>query len=362
MLIAIDISQIIYDTGVSKYTKQLVRNLLEIDKKNKYLLFGGSLRRLGELKSFTKTLKGNFSTKFFLIPPTMANILWNNFRFPPIERLIGKVDVFHSSDWTQPPSKAYKVTTIHDLSFIKFPKSTNRKIYDTHKKRLKLVKEKVDSVISPSIATRDDLVAFGIERKKIAVIPEGPFFKKVDKEKVAKVKSKYKIHDKYLLAVGVRPRKNTNRIIEAFHLAAAGEGIKLVIVGHPTGIKTKDDRGLRFTGYINDDDLQALYTGAEALVYPSLYEGFGIPILDAFNCETPVVTSNISSMPEVAGNAAVLVDPESTDSIVQGIKEALSKKKTLVKKGLIQVNKFTWRKTAEETLKVYEKLNQIEIL
>ncbi|KKQ96568.1 MAG: hypothetical protein UT23_C0029G0007, partial [Candidatus Woesebacteria bacterium GW2011_GWA1_39_12] len=107
MKIAIDISQSIYGTGVSWYTRSLVENLLTLDDQNEYLLFGGSLRRLGELRKFAKG-------KYYPIPPSLADFIWNRLHVLPIENLIGEVDVFHSSDWTQPPSKAFKVTTVHD--------------------------------------------------------------------------------------------------------------------------------------------------------------------------------------------------------------------------------------------------------
>ena len=121
MKIGIDISQVIYGTGVSTYTENLVKALLLQDKKNEYLLFGGSLRRRADLKTFVSELKGNFESKFFPIPPTLGDILWNRLHILPIEKLVGDLDVFHSSDWTQPPSKAFKVTTVHDLIPLKFP-------------------------------------------------------------------------------------------------------------------------------------------------------------------------------------------------------------------------------------------------
>ncbi|MGB6839152.1 MAG: glycosyltransferase family 1 protein, partial [Microgenomates group bacterium] len=126
----------------------------------------------------------------------------------------------------------------------------------------------------------------------------------------------------------------------------------LVFIGHLFE-KIEQRRGVRFVGHVSIDELPVFYSGAEALVYPSLYEGFGLPILEAFACRTPVVTSNISSLPEVAGGAAELVDPYDTDSIAEGIRAALGRRKGLIKKGLKRVEDFSWEKTAKMTLEVY---------
>lgn len=263
---------------------------------------------------------------------------------------------FHSSDWTQPPSKAFKVTTVHDLAPIKFPKFHHPRIVSVHRRRLKWVKKEVDRIIVPSRTTKEDLEKQGVESKRVRIVPEASVHSAVEKNEVKKIKRKYKISDKYLLVVGVNPRKNIKRIMQAYDLVRAGENLKLVLVGQPSHIKVEERRGVRIVGHVDDKELSALYTGAEALVFPSLYEGFGLPILDAFVCQTPVVTSNFSSMPETAGEAAVLVDPQSVDSIVEGIKTALKEKKDLVKKGLKRAKEFSWEKTAQETLEVYDEV------
>lgn len=355
MKIAIDLSQIIYGTGVSHYRENLARNLLKVDKENEYVFYGGSLRRLGELKASIEALaQGRATTKVFPISPLMGDAIWNKMHVGQIEWLIGKVDVLHSSDWTQPPTKSFKVTTVHDLAPLKFSRYTDPKVVAAHKARLKWVAKEVDRVIVPSVATKNDLLELGLDEGTIRVIPEAPNYSFISKKETERVKRKHKIFGNYLLSVGVNPRKNTERIIEAFHLAKAGENLKLVLVGHPNFIKIEEQRDVRILGHLEPTEVSALYSGAEALVYPSLYEGFGVPILDAFRCKCPVVTSNLSSMPEVAGGAAILVDPYSVNSIVDGIKKALSTRKTLIKKGLTRVKAFSWEETAKKTLGVYQ--------
>lgn len=354
MRIGIDVSQVVFGTGVSFYTRKLVKNLLKIDKQNEYVLFGGSLRRKKDLKRFAQELPGNFSTKFLPLTPSLADILWNRLYWGKIEWFLGKVDIFHSSDWAQPPTEAFTVTTVHDLSTFKFPRLAHPKVLKAHRRRLSRVIDNVDRIIVPSEATKADLLDLNVEEKRIRVIPEAPGgeYKPAKKSQIKKVKKEYKVSGGYLLAVGTNPRKNLERIVKAYEQVRAGKDLKLLIVGRKES-ELEVDRGIRYVGHVDDKKLATLYSGARALVYPSLSEGFGLPILQAFACGCPVVTSEVSSMPEVAGEAAVLVDPENLGSIVEGIETALRRRKSLIKKGKKEVKRFSWKKNAQETLKVY---------
>ncbi len=339
MKIGIDISQIVYSgTGVATYTKNLVEKLLEIDKKNEYVLFGSSLRR---------RQKG-----FWPFPPTFLDLLWNQLHILPVENLIGKIDVFHSSDWTQPPTKAKKVTTIHDMVVYKFPHASHKNIVSVQKRRLGWVKKECDVVIAVSESTKKDIVEIlGIKEEKIKVVYEAArsFFKKSPKKYVGKP---------YILAVGTRePRKNLDRLVKAFKSLNLKD-VDLLIAGkHGWG---KDIQGVKTLDYISPEGLVEFYSGAACFVYPSIYEGFGIPILEAFSCGCPVVTSNISSMPEVGGRAAIYADPLSISDIAEKIKYVLdlssSKRKELTERGISQAEKFSWEKAAKETIKIYEEV------
>lgn len=359
MKIGIDISQVVYGTGVSFYIRNLVKNLLSLDRKNEYLLFAGSLRQtalLKEVKQDVGCKREKCYSKFLPFSPKIANILFNKIHFIPIELLVGNLDVFHSSDWVQPRSKAFKVTTIHDLSPIFLPKLTPKSIVKTHKLRLRRVFEEVDRIIVPSEFTKNELLRLGFSNGKIRVIYESAgeaFIPKSPKE-VQKIKHKYKIRGKYILAVGIGERKNTQGLIKGYELARAGKELTLVIVGKPEeSLETK--RGVRYVETLdNDEDLAFLYSGAQALVYPSFYEGFGLPILQGFACNCPVVTSNLTSMSEIAGGAAILINPEDPSSISEGIKKALSAPKTYINKGKKRIKDFSWKRTAQQTLKVYQ--------
>jgi len=359
MRVAIDLSPIIYGTGVSKYRENLVKNLLKMDSENEYVLYGGSFRQIQNLKFKIQNIVQNYNNAksiVYPIPPRLANIIWNKLHILPIEKLVGQVDLIHTSDWAEPPSSSKKITTIHDLVPIVLPRFTPKIIVDTHKERLKWVQRESLKIIVPSNATKEDLIKLGFEENKIAVIYEAPNLSKASAAEVKVVRQKYSIREDYIIMIGTNPRKNIERAINGYHLSKHGKNLKLIIVGENKGLKIKDERGVRFLGYVPDADLSPLLTGASLLLFPSLYEGFGIPILEAYTCNVPVVTSNISCMPEAAGGASILVDPYDVNAIADGIKEALSKPKTLITKGLKVVANYSWQKNAEETLGVYKEV------
>lgn len=166
MRICIDISQIVYGTGVSTYTRKIAENLLKIDNGNEYKLFAGSLRRKKDILEIFP------QAKVFQFPPTVADFVWNRMHLLPIEKFVGKIDVYHSSDWAQAPSTAFKVTTVHDLYPFKFPRLINPKVRDVHRRRLWWVIKEADRIIVPSESTKKDLLLIGGKEEKIRVIPE----------------------------------------------------------------------------------------------------------------------------------------------------------------------------------------------
>ena len=348
MKVAIDISQIVYGTGVSTYTENLAKSLLKIDSEDDFTLFAGAFRRRGDiLQVFPKA-------RVFPIPPTLADVIWNRLHVLPIEKLIGSIDVFHSSDWAEPPSSAFKVTTVHDLYPLKFPKMVHPKILEVHKRKLYWVMRESKRVIVPSQSTKKDLVELGVAEDLVRVIPEAPSFSKATGAEVVSVKKKYQIQGDYLISIGVTELKNIKRMVEAFHLSTAGKELKLILVGRPSDTQIEPERNLRILGHVPQNDLKALLTGSRGLIFASLYEGYGIPILDGFACGVPVVTSDTGSMPEVAGDAAVLTDPYDIDSIKAGIEEVLRGPKSFIEKGEKRVKEFSWEKTARQTLEVYK--------
>lgn len=332
--VGMDISQIAHQGGVAVYTENLALNLEKIPGlEMKYFYSSLRIPYRGKLKNI----------KSHRLPPTLFEMLFNRWRNISIEKFIGPVDIFHSSDWTQPPSKAKKVTTFHDLIPIKYPDWSHPKIIEVFKRRLKLVEREIDIVIAVSESTKKDLMKIShIPPEKIKVIYEGveEYFKPQSQEEIGKFKSKYNLPDKFVLAVGgVGKRKNIDRIKEA------SKGYNLIILGQDIQIQR--------------EELPLLYSSAGCLVYASLYEGFGLPVLEAMACGTPVITSDTSSMPEVGGEAAVYVDPLSVENMQKKLKIIFNDKElreNMVKKGLERAKQFSWEKAAHDTAAVYRKL------
>ncbi len=329
--VGFDISQLAHLGGVSVYTQNLAENLLKINDLE-MVFFYSSLR-----KPYQGALK---NVKSFRLPPTVFEVLFNRVRTTKIEKFLGDLDIYHSSDWVQPPSSARKITTYHDVVPLKYPHWSHPKIVSVNRRRLKIVEKEIDIVIAVSKSTKKDLLEVSkIPEEKIKVIYEGveDKFKLQKNEYLEEFRKKYNLPKEFLLAIGgIGERKNLKRIKEAcknYNLIVLGEDIQ-----------------------ITREELPLLYASARVLVYASLYEGFGLPILEAMACGTPVVTSNVSSMPEVAGNGAVLVDPKDVESIKEGIKKALDKRDELIKKGLIRAKEFSWEKCAKETVQVYKEL------
>ncbi|MBI2327782.1 glycosyltransferase family 4 protein [Candidatus Curtissbacteria bacterium] len=374
MRIGIDISQVVHGTGVSGYTSQLVENLAKIDKKNQYILFGASARAIGKFNDLKEKLKDhpNFRFKIVPIPPTILEILWNRLHILPVEKFIGQVDIFHSSDWTQPKIQSQvtkKVTTVHDLVVYLFPSSVHPKIIAVQKRRLNLVKKEVDIILADSQTTKVDLVKFlqvKEEKIKVVYLAASGEFKPQDEDQISQILQKYKIKKPYLLSVGTHePRKNIQKLLDVFELIVQkNPGFSLVLVGkygwgpNLEGYHTGEN--VIWTSFVPKEDLISLYSGCRVFVYPSLYEGFGLPVLEAMACGAPVVTSNNSSMAEIARDAAILVDPRNETQLQRAIEMVLSLNlenyQKMVRASLDRARRYSWIKTARETLKVYEEV------
>ncbi len=333
--VGMDISQLAHRGGVATYTQNLASQLFQIDDLEMvYLYF--SLRKpyLGNLKNVKK----------YRLPPKLFEMLFNRWRNISIEKFLGFLDIFHSSDWTQPPSKAIKVTTVHDLVAIKYPEWSYPQIVDVHTRRLKLIEREIDCVIAVSESTKKDLMEVSkIPEKKIKVIYEGPTmnFQKASQIQIKEFREKYDLPQRFILAIGgIGERRNLERI------KVASSGYHLVIAGQTIP-------------WLNLDELGLLYQSASVLVYCSLYEGFGLPIVDAFYSGLAVITSKVSSMPEVAGDAALLADPYSVEDIQKKIKivmEDTEMRRELIAKGSSRAKLFSWEKCAEQTAAVYRRL------
>ncbi len=358
--IGIDVTAGIYSgTGVASYYRSLVPELIKQGKNCEFVLLGYAMRRFSDLKLANK--------KFFL-PPRLMEILWNKLHVVPVEVFTGDLDVFHAWDYLQPPvRKAKVVTTIHDLTTIKFPLYHHESTVEAQNSRLRWVRREADIILADSLATKRDIVdLLGIPENKVKVVylAAGEQFKKFkdqsEKLKVAeieRIRKKYGIDGEYFISVGtLEPRKNLKRVIEAFgQLSTINH--QLVIVGRAGwGENLPQANNVKLLGLVMDEDLPGLYAGAAGLIYPSLYEGFGLPVLEAMTVGCPVLTSDRGSLEEIAGKAAVLVDPENLESIVWGIESLIKDREKLIVRGLKRAKNFSWKKTAAETLSIYKSL------
>lgn len=373
MIIGIDVSSVAYQTGVSNYTLNLVKNLVDIDQKNHYKLFYSSLRLPLPPEIINLKSNHNVSIYHFRLPPTLLQILWNRLHLFPIELFIGKCDIFHTSDWTQPPTlKAKTIATIHDLTPFLYPQWHHPKVINAHRHKMYWAIKECFRFICVSQNTKNDLINLfpSLDSQKIKVIYEAAetkysqFLKKnppEQKKQINSVKNQYGLQN-YILAQGTRePRKNLNRLITAFikfQKRNPHYNIDLAVTGkYGWGQDVKDNhKNIKIIGFIPEKNMVSLHAGAICLAYPSLYEGFGLPIVKSFSVGVPVITSNNSSLKEIAADGAILVDPVSADQISQAIEKIVLSPKLrhqLSLSGIKIAQKFSWTKTARQTLETY---------
>lgn len=290
------------------------------------------------------------------------------------DALLPQARLFHATEHLLLPLRGIPtVLTVHDLIFHHLPechKPLNRWYLNL---TMPLYCRRATHIIAVSEATRRDLMAlYGIEPSKIDVVYEAadPTFCVPPPAAVAAASARYGLPDRYLLFVGtVEPRKNLRRLLQAFgDLHAQRLVDALVIVGRRGWLyadffadleRLPARQAVLFPGYVPDGDLPAIYAGARALVLPSLYEGFGLPVLEAMACGTPVVCSRSSSLPEVAGEAALLIDPTDVQALEAGLASVLQDeavRQEMRTRGLVQAGRFTWQRAARETLAVYQRL------
>ena len=281
---------------------------------------------------------------------------WNRFEWPRVERATGPIDVCHSTVAVPAATRAPHVVTVHDVAFVHTPdRFTGHgvRVMTAGLDRCRVA----DLVLCPSTATADDLVRLGFDDDRIRVVPWGVEQVEVTADDLARVRSRFSLPERFVLAVGtLEPRKNLPRLAEA--VSRLDDDVPLVVAG-ATGwgdVTIDDDLDVRFVGFVPHGDLHALYSLATVFAYPSLEEGFGMPILEAMSTDTPVVTSRGGATEEAAGGAAVLVDPTDVDSIAGGVVEAMSRRDVLVGAGRSRVSSATWAASAAATAAAYREV------
>lgn len=360
MKIAIDVGAVPYGRGISRYTTNLVAALSKI-KNADLRLFGSSWRQKQLLKDFSVQTGLERQSVFWPYPPSVMQILWNDWHVASPESELGFPDIFHSWEYQPPLRNAALVSTIHDLAMLRFPETAHPELLRVHKSSWKRLKQEAKAIIAVSQSTKRDIVELlNIDESRVHVVLES-----LPKESKAAIKpqqiplqlAQLRIDRPYILFVGTtEPRKNLRRLIEAWK--PLSKDCDLVIAGAQGWESLPSLPHLKVLGQVNAMQLAALYAGARLFAYPSLYEGFGLPILEAFYYGAPVLTSNTSSMPEVAADAAAYCNPMEVESIRKGIEQGLQHRKKFIRAGNRRLEFFSWKKVAKETMQVYETARQ----
>jgi glycosyltransferase involved in cell wall biosynthesis len=354
--------------GNESYATNLIEALAQIDHTNRYTLFvtkAAAIERFADRWPNFKVQRTLPHTPLVRIPLTLSRELRRN-----------PVDLLHVQYTAPPFAPCPIVTTIHDLAFEHLPETFNRRSWMQMRLTVRLTARRAAHIITVSDYSRADIIrTYKIPPERITVTPEAAaesFFPVRNETELKRIRETYGIQENYILSLSsIQPRKNLVRLIEAYScLRGVRPEVKLpqlVLVGKRGWLEHETFRAaersalgneILFTGYVPESDLAALYSGADCFVYPSYFEGFGLPVVEAMQCGVPVIAGNRTSLPEVLGNAGVLFDPFDTQALVKSLTQVLGDpeyRAELSSKGLERARNFKWQKTAQMTLGVYER-------
>jgi glycosyltransferase involved in cell wall biosynthesis len=353
--------------GIGRYAVELLSGLVATDLENQYTLFYNRPEdaQVPTDLQHLPTITTLSSDKYWRFQTLLAHLFHRS-----QDLLYGSVDIFHATSNLLPNlSQIGTVFTLHDLIFQLYPTTHTRLNRWFLSLMMPIFLRKADHVIAVSNTTANDAIRlYNLNQDKMSVIYEGiaPHFQPVtDERRLQKIRIHYALPQRFIFFVGtLEPRKNLPNLIRAFAAAKLDE-VKLIIAGKKGWMYQSIfdlvqelglERDIQFIGFVPDEDLPVLYSLAEAFVFPSLYEGFGLPVLEAMACGTPVITSNVSSLPEIAGDAALLIDPLNVEDLSiamcrltndAGLRQEFSQR------GLRQASQFSWQRAAAQTLDVY---------
>jgi glycosyltransferase involved in cell wall biosynthesis len=369
------------DTGAGRYTAGFVRALVEIAPELELVLFCNAFWAgdLGEALGLARPIVNP------RIPGRVLLTAWRRLQWPPIDALIGPVDVFHASDWIHPPQRrGATVTTVHDLGALVHPEWYAPGVVDIHRRKNRAAAERAAAIITGSEFTRREFLDLhGVDENRVHVVYYGvsSVFRPVDPERASATARRFGLSRPFLLYVGTRERrKNLLGLMNIFaRVSGRRPEAMLAVVGMRPWVEASRVHGVehwngneveermrqlgaaarvRILGHVSLLELLDLYSAAEAFVYPSYYEGFGLPALEAMACGLPVVASSASALPEVVGDAGVLVDPDEHDAFADAVLRMLDDdgfRERCRARGLERASRFTWEATALGTMKVYKK-------
>jgi glycosyltransferase involved in cell wall biosynthesis len=355
----------LHDFGIGTYIRNLLRQLARLDDRTEFVVL---------CREADQTALAAVGPNFRAVVETAGNYsLAEQFRVPMALRREG-VTLFHAPHYVLPPLVACRsVVTIHDCIHLMFPQYLpNRLALGYARASMALASRRAARVMTVSESSKRDILRFfDTNPEKIAVIPNAydeRFAVEPDEEDVVRVRERYQLHDEFVLYAGnVKPHKNLERLIDAFQIVRTRglDRLKLVLIGDEISKYAALRRAVhqhqlhkyvRFLGYLPEETLAVMYRLAGVFVFPSLYEGFGLPPLEAMASGTPVVTSNVSSLPEVAGDAAVLVDPYESQAIAEGMFRVLTDerlRRDLRQRGLARARQFSWAESIRRVHDIY---------
>jgi glycosyltransferase involved in cell wall biosynthesis len=365
--IAIDARKL-RDYGIGTYIRNLLRHLARIDTDTEFVVLCRD-----EDCAFAAELGENFRA----VPErSRAYSVREQFAVPVDLRREG-AGLFHAPHYVLPPlTPCRSVVTIHDCIHLRFPQYLpNRLSYAYARSSLWIAAHRSARVLTVSEASKRDILNFfSVPESKVSVIYNAideRFFEEPAPDAVMRVKERYQLNDPFILYAGnIKPHKNLERLIEAFHTIRRGdlEHVKLLIIGDEISKyaslrravhKYKLHKHVRFFGFVPDATLAILYRLARVFVFPSLYEGFGLPPLEAMASGTPVITSNVSSLPEVVGDAAMLIDPYEPDALAGAMRRVLADdrlREDMRERGLARVREFSWERSIRRVRDIYQEV------
>lgn len=376
MRVGFDIGPITHArSGVGNYCLYLIRALLELQGLD-IAGFAASARKLD-----WKALGHLIPHRHLPIPTRIMYHIWSVLGMPAVDSMLGDIDVYHATNYFLPPVKrAKRVLTIHDIAFKKYPELCSPKIVGPFSSKVAGFAREADAVITDSESSRRDVIELlGVNADRVHTVhlAADTLLRRFSrKEATKRVQERFTLSAPYALFVStIEPRKNVERLIQAFYQISRELSHTLVFVGkfgwyrvdrlsdlyedsaEVCGISLEEAHArIRELGFVESDDLAALYGAADALILPSLYEGFGLPVLEAMTCGCPVITADNSSLPEVGGDAAEYCDANDVDSIASAMRRVLGDaalREQMIQRGFAQAAKFSWKKTAEQTAAVY---------
>jgi glycosyltransferase involved in cell wall biosynthesis len=372
--IAIDYTAAINQrAGIGRFVRNLISSVVALDTDDQFVLVHAAT----PMGTASGVPQGPNVTDCRLpLTERWTTVLWHRLRLPvPVEWFSGPVDIFHAPDFVLPPvRRARRVLTVHDLAFLLYPECADARLREYLMSVVPRSVRSADFVVADSTNTQNDVICLlGADPARTTVVPGGvePRFRRASTEAIAELRERLALHAPFILTIGMmEPRKNWQGLIRAYSQARARHGLahQLVLAG-PRGWlweSTMEERerspfrnDILCLGFVADADLPTLYSAADVFAFPSLYEGFGLPPLEAMACGTPVIVSDAASLPEVVGDAGLTVPADDVEALATGLARLVLDERLrdgLRAAGLERARAFTWNAAAEQLLAVYKRV------